>query len=81
MPWKCPACQMQIAHYGDAPEPWRVYRCHVCRLELILDEGSQKLTLAPLRTAAEPSSGNSDLGARSFAAGRFDDPSEEGTGP
>jgi hypothetical protein len=50
MPWKCPACQTQIAHNGDAPEPRRVYRCHVCRLELILDEGSQKLTLAPLWT-------------------------------
>ena len=51
MPWKCPACQTQIAHNGDAPEPKRVYRCHVCRLELILDETTQKLTLAPLWTA------------------------------
>jgi hypothetical protein len=51
MPWKCPACQTQIAHYGDAPEPMRVYRCHVCRLELILDQNTQKLTLAPLGTA------------------------------
>jgi len=51
MPWKCPACQTQIAHNGDAPEPKRVYRCHICRLELILDETTHKLTLAPLRTA------------------------------
>ena len=50
MPWKCPACQTQIAHNGDAPEPKRVYRCHVCRLELTLDETTQKLTLAPLVT-------------------------------
>jgi hypothetical protein len=40
MPWKCPACQTQI---GDAPEPKRVYRCHVCRLELTLDETTHKL--------------------------------------
>jgi hypothetical protein len=51
MPWKCPACQTQIAHNGDAPAPKRVYRCHVCRLELILDETTQKLTLAPLSSA------------------------------
>jgi hypothetical protein len=50
MPWKCPACQNQIAHYGDAPEPKRVYRCHVCHLELTLDETTQKLTLAPFTT-------------------------------
>jgi hypothetical protein len=50
MPWKCPACQTQIAHNGDAPEHKRVYRCHVCRLELTLDETTQKLTLAPLVT-------------------------------
>ena len=48
MPWKCPACQAQIRHDGDKPEPKRVYRCHVCRLELVLDEATQKLTVAPL---------------------------------
>jgi hypothetical protein len=49
MPWKCPACQTQIAHNGDMPEPKRVYRCHVCRLELILDETTHKLAVAPVR--------------------------------
>jgi DNA-directed RNA polymerase subunit RPC12/RpoP len=48
MPWKCPACQTQITHDGELPQPKRVYRCHVCRLELVLDEGMQKLTVAPL---------------------------------
>jgi hypothetical protein len=43
MPWKCPACEIQIAHHGEQPEPQRVYRCHVCRLELLLDESTQKL--------------------------------------
>lgn len=50
MPWKCPACQNQIADNGVAPEPKRVYRCHVCRLELTLDETTHKLTIVPLAT-------------------------------
>ncbi len=50
MPWKCPACQTQINHDGDTPEFRRVYRCHVCRLELVLDEKTHKLTVAPLPT-------------------------------
>jgi hypothetical protein len=48
MPWKCPACQTQIRHDGETPEPKRVYRCHVCRLELVLDEQTNKLDVAPL---------------------------------
>jgi hypothetical protein len=47
-PWKCPACQTQIRHDGDMPEPNRVYRCHVCRLELVLDGSTQTMTVAPL---------------------------------
>jgi hypothetical protein len=45
MPWKCPVCDIQIAHDGDQPELQRVYRCHVCRLELLLDEPTHKLTV------------------------------------
>jgi len=48
MSWKCPACLTQIRHDGDAPQPRKVYRCHVCRLELVLDEDTQKLVVAPL---------------------------------
>jgi len=48
MPWKCPACQVQIRHDGDRPEPKRIYRCHICRLELLADETTGKLTVAPL---------------------------------
>jgi hypothetical protein len=47
MPWKCPACEVQIEHNGPAPEPKRVYRCHVCRLELVLDVQTGKLTVTP----------------------------------
>jgi hypothetical protein len=48
MPWKCPACETQIAHDGDQPEHRRIYRCHVCRLELVRDESTQKLTVRAL---------------------------------
>jgi len=50
MPWKCPACQSQIEHDGPTPHPKRIYRCHICRLELVLDEHSSKLTVAPFHT-------------------------------
>jgi hypothetical protein len=41
---------------GNHPEQNRVYRCHVCRLELMLDEDTKKLTVAPLpsRPDSEP---------------------------
>jgi len=49
MPWKCPACQSEIRHDGDKPHVGRVYRCHVCHLELTLDvERNKLLALAPL---------------------------------
>ena len=51
MPWKCPACHEQIRH-SEAEERPRVgahYRCHICRLELVLDPHTQKLTVAPMR--------------------------------
>jgi hypothetical protein len=51
MPWTCPACSLAIKHSDqDAnPRPGVVYRCHICRLELVLDKSSNKLVLAPLR--------------------------------
>jgi len=46
MPWKCPACQTQIRRESEAPQPGQIYRCHVCRLEVVLDEARQELTVA-----------------------------------
>ena len=46
MPWKCPACQTEIRHDGDGLEPRRVYRCHVCHLELVHDQSTNKLAVA-----------------------------------
>ena len=51
MPWKCPACQTQIRHDGEHHNPRQLYRCHVCRLELVLDETMQKLAVAHLPSA------------------------------
>jgi hypothetical protein len=48
--WKCPACTLSIAHSeAEAePRPGVTYRCHICRLELILNETTDKLSMAPL---------------------------------
>jgi hypothetical protein len=50
MPWTCPACQTAIRHEEDHPNSHRIYRCHVCRLELVVDQRAGKLTVAPLPT-------------------------------
>jgi rubredoxin len=50
IPWRCPACGIQIRHSDLEPEPRRNvrYRCHICRLELVFDERTGKLIVAPL---------------------------------
>jgi hypothetical protein len=50
MPWKCPACHDQIRHasFEAHPRPDAIYRCHICRIELILDPLSGKLIPVPL---------------------------------
>ena len=57
MPWRCPACQTAITHdpATSMPTPNTVYRCHVCRLELVVDPFTNKLALAPLDTRPEDS--------------------------
>jgi hypothetical protein len=49
MPWRCPACETIIKqHDGEqAPRAGARYRCHVCRLELILSDRSDVLMIAP----------------------------------
>jgi hypothetical protein len=58
MSWKCPACQTQIRDEGDQPTAKRVYRCHVCRWELVLDEASNDMTVAPLPADSTPTKQN-----------------------
>lgn len=50
--WKCPACDTEVRHDGDIPKPGRVYRCHVCWLELIHDAATNKMQVAPLSDGA-----------------------------
>jgi hypothetical protein len=47
MPWRCPACGIPIRHSEAelAPRLGVRYRCHVCRLELVVDPEDQKLTV------------------------------------
>jgi len=33
----------------DRPRPGVAYRCHICRLELVLDPETQHLTVASMR--------------------------------
>jgi hypothetical protein len=54
MIWHCPACELEIAHHEleERPRPGVRYRCHVCRLELVVDPKIRILTVAPLREVA-----------------------------
>ncbi len=47
MQWKCPACQTPIRHDADLLRLRPVYRCHVCRLELVFDVRTEELLVAP----------------------------------
>ena len=49
-----PSVPDAIRQDGLAPESNRVYRCHVCRLELVLDAGTNKLVVASLAPDADP---------------------------
>jgi predicted SprT family Zn-dependent metalloprotease len=52
VPWQCPACSTRIGHSEAEPQPrpGRIYRCNVCRLELVMDESTNRLIVAPLTT-------------------------------
>jgi hypothetical protein len=47
VPWRCPACQLPIRHneLEAMPRPGQRYRCHVCRLELMMDPIAGRLTV------------------------------------
>jgi hypothetical protein len=54
MPWRCPACRSAIQHneIESRPRPGVVYRCYVCRLELVLNENTDYLDVTAMRTPA-----------------------------
>jgi transposase-like protein len=57
MPWRCPACQTPIHHHDieNAPRPGARYRCHICRLELMLDRQTNRLQVTPIDEANDDS--------------------------
>jgi hypothetical protein len=48
MPWRCPACETPIRHSEteERPRLGVLYRCHLCRIELVLDVRSDRLITA-----------------------------------
>ena len=48
MPWRCPACETPIRHSEteERPRIGVLYRCHLCRIELVLDVRTDRLTVA-----------------------------------
>jgi hypothetical protein len=58
MPWTCPACRLAIRHseHEHTPRQGVTYRCHVCRLELVVDTTEGTMTLAPFRYTESESS-------------------------
>ena len=48
MPWTCPACGTSIHHRNETVGQRMTYRCAVCRLELVADADTGKMTVAPL---------------------------------
>jgi hypothetical protein len=56
MRWKCPACGTPIRHneFDPAPQANTLYRCHICRLELVVDEKIDKLIVAPIASPPTP---------------------------
>ena len=49
-PLRCPACRSAITHATSDHHPRAdvVYRCHVCRLELMFNAATSKLVVAPI---------------------------------
>lgn len=61
MAWKCPACGIGINHQQGTPRPHVVYRCHVCRLELVC---ANQLMVVPLQSDVVSGSFNSETSGK-----------------
>ncbi len=75
MPWTCPACRLPISHTETEARPRYgvTYRCHVCRLELVVERSNGRLALAPLGT------GDADHGHEVTDISTADEPSTRRT--
>jgi hypothetical protein len=56
MPWKCQACQTTLRQSSEEERPVKglTYRCHVCRLELMLNPVNDRLEVTPLPDEPSP---------------------------
>ena len=54
MPWRCPVCDATVQHTGPLPLEDVVYRCHVCRLDLVTNPETGKMRLAPFDVDTDP---------------------------
>jgi hypothetical protein len=59
MPWHCPACSTPIrreliAAGDDEPQAGQIYRCAICRLELVLSDDGTQMVIAPLESETKP---------------------------
>jgi len=50
MAWMCPACGTAIRHneIEEQPRLGARHRCHICRLELVMDPNTARLIVVPL---------------------------------
>jgi len=55
MPWTCPACRTAVRHTEAEPLPrvGAIYRCPICRIELVVDTRTSKMKVAPIAAAAD----------------------------
>ena len=69
MPWKCPACGMSIQHREEMPRHGVVYRCHICRLALMVNGSTGRLDVPPVNSADQhnPSSPSKSPSGRKSA--------------
>lgn len=76
MTWNCPACRTTIQH-NEEPRPGVIYRCPICRLELVVDTDHDKLTLAPFPTEERPATLNKTAAVPSAEVNDTESPKEK----
>jgi hypothetical protein len=71
VPWRCPACLLDIRHneLEAMPRAGVRYRCHVCRLELVIDPKTGGLTVPVIEVDAPRATAPDNLRRRSRPKG------------
>jgi rubredoxin len=47
MPWTCPVCTLRLQHTTEIPQTGQVYRCPICKLNLVFDPVKGKMRPVP----------------------------------